>query len=358
MSEDSKNIELDPELVQLSRPYAGPGPVLSLSIVVFCAYIFINLWPDFRYWQQGQPTNFDARTFGTAAVTAEDYVGVKGLPDYSLAVRVRTSRASDGYRLTRVLGTNGRLWLLVDGDALRPPAPSGQTEHTTGRLRRISDTRYASQLRTYVNKLEKQPHVVTATALKAALTSGAKQVQAPSGDQIPVQPTTHLSVAETLTGKALIRVSTDQFLDRDWSKILVEAGILEPGGTHSHAGQFFVSYVVNAPNGLRDIDQRLFDAQLGLEAEPWSRQYETTWADLAAGVSDLKIGQTTQIQWSDITNVTIRSEVRVPSDALVLIADEHPQRYWYVLPIYILLAVFAGLFVWAFVRSVRHDPNA
>jgi len=38
-----------------------------------------------------------------------------------------------------------------------------------------------------------------------------------------------------------------------------------------------------------------------------------------------------------------------------LLTDEVPDRYWYVLPVYGLLVVFAALFAWALVRSLRRD---
>ena len=43
------------------------------------------------------------------------------------------------------------------------------------------------------------------------------------------------------------------------------------------------------------------------------------------------------------------------NDALVLITDEAPGAYWYVLPLYILLGLFVALFGWALVRGLMPE---
>ena len=45
----------------------------------------------------------------------------------------------------------------------------------------------------------------------------------------------------------------------------------------------------------------------------------------------------------------------IPSDAYALITGEHPEDYWYVLPVTILLAAIGLLFAWALVRAVKRD---
>ena len=45
----------------------------------------------------------------------------------------------------------------------------------------------------------------------------------------------------------------------------------------------------------------------------------------------------------------------IPSDAYALILGEHPQDYWYVLPVTILVALIGLLFAWALVRAVKRD---
>ena len=45
----------------------------------------------------------------------------------------------------------------------------------------------------------------------------------------------------------------------------------------------------------------------------------------------------------------------IPKGSLVLLAEERPGDYWYVMPITIALVVIALVFSWVLVRSVRRD---
>ena len=45
----------------------------------------------------------------------------------------------------------------------------------------------------------------------------------------------------------------------------------------------------------------------------------------------------------------------IPSGALVLLAEERPGDYWYVMPVTIALAAIGLIFGWALVRAVKRD---
>jgi hypothetical protein len=56
--------------------------------------------------------------------------------------------------------------------------------------------------------------------------------------------------------------------------------------------------------------------------------------------------------------VSVAVPHRVPDDAVILLTGEHPSAYWYLLAIYVAMGLFAALFAWALVRSLRAARTA
>jgi hypothetical protein len=84
------------------------------------------------------------------------------------------------------------------------------------------------------------------------------------------------------------------------------------------------------------------------------RRHDSTWSALRVDAAGLHAGEVT-VAWPDLDSAALTAPRPVPGDAMVLVSGERPGSYWYVWPVFIGLGLFAGLFVWALVRALRHD---
>ena len=84
---------------------------------------------------------------------------------------------------------------------------------------------------------------------------------------------------------------------------------------------------------------------------------EVRWSSLAARGDALQIDGD-EVPVAEITEAAIAQRRRIPDGARVVVASEHPSDYWYLMPLFGLLSLFALLFLWAFVRSVRSERAA
>jgi len=89
--------------------------------------------------------------------------------------------------------------------------------------------------------------------------------------------------------------------------------------------------------------------------EAMTHHYETTWAKLRGSSPAGFVVDGTTIPDAQIDLVGLYVSREIPSDAYALITDEHPEDYWYVLPITLALAAIGLVFAWALVRAVKRD---
>ncbi len=345
--------ELDPELVKLGRKPRSTGPVLALSIVVFCIYMMVQLRADLRFSRQGDaPTAIPDASEMITRATDDSFVRVPLRPDRSFAMRVRKGKAKAGHRVTPVLGTNETLWLVEGGTPW--DATSVYDTVYAGRLRRLSDMPFRDALAAYVKKAAARPRYVPFASIRTALAKKSDTVRHAAGDNIAVTGATPVRVAETVVNTATVRAfRTARHPDAEaWSAALIAAGIAESLPTPSVDKNTLV-YVVDAPEGIDAVKAKLVKAKLFMgRVEPIKRAHTTTWDQLSQSDDGLKVGAMT-VPWRNISAVSLEVPRRLPANAWVLIANEQPSSYWYLLPLYVVFALFAALFLWAFARGLR-----
>lgn len=350
--------ELDPELLTLSRPRSGIGPILVLSVVGLSLYVIVSLRADLAYW-------FGPRTPQNLGVAAEHFraggsvpdnalVQVVAAPDRSAPARL-TGRQDVGHRLMPVPSTSGRLWLHIEGEAAT--TKPGHDEAYTGRLRRLDDLAFAGELRAYLAKAPPVPRFLDVDQLPAA---GATVVEDLGGDRLKVEPTTKVSVAEVVEGVAVVEVlRSDSTPDEAQARArLVEAGVTAaPGPEPSRMTATGWTYELAAPGGPAEVRARLAAAKLfGTRVEPKVLRHEGTWSQLSVDPASggVRLGDRV-VPSASVRRVAVWVPLPLSPDATVLLADDRPETYWYVPVLDGALILLSALMIWALVRSLLPD---
>lgn len=347
--------EIDPELIALPRPRMRIGPLLSLSVVVFCIFIMLRVRPDLRFALQDQT----AQEMGSVAALLgtqdldDRFVRVPAVPDRTLAVHVAASLAKPGSRLTPVQGTDGAFWIMLDGSVWT--AGIQYNEVYTGRMRRLADLPFADKLRRHVDGRPPAERFVQPAALRAALEAGAATVEAPAGDAIAVAADTPVHVYQAPGD--LVRIMTiptdGQPTAEAWTEALAAAGLVTPDAKPRAGALESWVFTTSVTGGAEAAQVRLEEAGLmAAGAEPVLVVHEASWSDLAARGQALGVASR-QVPWDHIEWVSLTVPRTVPDQAWVLLTEERPQAYWYVPILFALLGLFGLLFSWALVRALR-----
>lgn len=354
--------ELDPELMKLGRPRARVGPVLSGAILLLCGYYLVTLMADLRFSMRSsdpEPIDSVVKIVNKNGVAADDFVRVNLSPDYSFATRVAPSEASEGHRIVPVLGTNSKLWLLDVGS----PRGGEPTYHTIyqGRLRYLSDMPFYDKLRSYVSKAPPSPRYVPTRAVRSALESKAEAIKDGAGDPLAVTPQTPVMIAELAADRAIVRAYLSERLPdlATWRKALIEAGLPSAAQKPTAETKEVITWELADPEGLAGITKKLTAAKL-FSARPSElrRRYAATWGILNTSPAGLVISGKAALPWANLSSISVTVPRTVPSDAMVLIAHESPTAYWYLPYVYVVLGLFAALFLWAFIRSLLPRKEA
>lgn len=339
--------EIDPELIKLARSRPRVGAVTAVAIVAFCGYLMFTMRGDLAYSRAGgSPTETTVEAIANGDVGAESYVTMKAMPDRTLAVRVGTGEGDLGSRLSPVWGSHGKVWVLVPGTTYSALATSGVYE---GRLKSLDSLPFGSAVRSHVSGRAPAPRYVTAAAVRRALESGSDEVVQPEGDSVRVSADTRVDIEETRLDRTIVRVfaTARHATAAKWTEALAEAGIVAPG-TEPTSGDEEDTWTYRVEMGIDAVRAELEEAKLtAARAKPVVDRRQAVWGDLAkTGMSG------DNVQW-----VALHVSRDVPDDAMVLLTNEQPGSYWYLLPLYGILALFAGLFIWALVRALKPDSQ-
>ena len=343
--------EIDPELLKLSKPRTRVGWLLSLAVVVFCAYWMIQLRSDLAYSRQGdEPAAVDASDLD--GLETDRYVSVKAKPDRARVARVHYG-ADIGSHVTPALGSNGQLWLVTSASAFAESELAGDVY--AGRVKRMGDMPFYDVVREFFAALPVYEPLETKTAI-AALAAGDNSIKTSHGDALAVGPDVAIEVVHRQAGLARIvaRASANGYSDElSWRNALYRAGLIAQNQQPITGSTRGWTYEVRAPDGLEAIERVLEEKSLPDAAViPVERVHTATWGQLKSRGSELQVGERT-IPTNEITTVAVAHRPEVPADAVVLVASEKPGDYWYILWLYGLFGGFMLLFGWALVTAVR-----
>jgi hypothetical protein len=341
---------IDPDLVKLARTKLQIGILTCLGIVVLCVYFILRLGPDRRFGGE------DARavTLKAAAATTsetERHLTVEGQLLMAHAMRAGKTHADVGLRLVPVRGTSDRVWIALTTDVSEKPLEG----RYTGRLREFSSLPFATALRAQATA-HPRPAFATPAAARAAFATG--KLTSVAGDALSVADGDRVALDLVVPDAAVILAAiNDRMPDAAaWQVALAGAGLpIKLATPHESDAQlrqvrFDVAQSVAATNAALEV------ANLwATRVEPVNRHLETTWGELKKSAPGaLRIADQT-IPDAAAPLVGLYVVRGIPSDARVLIVGEHPEDYWYVMPITIALGIIGLLFAWALVRAVRRD---
>ncbi len=352
--------EIDPELLVLPRPRPRIGPLLALSVLVFCAYFLIRLRSDLVFAHSGADPVQVKGADGVLAADIDSYVELAAVPDRAATLRVFASDARDGHRLAPVVGSADRVWLLFGGSHwVESPA---YDETVRGRVKRLSDLPFRDQLTEHLSRIQ-LPRALDERAALAALAGGKGQapervqVRDVAGDPVAVVSSTPVTVLERTAGQARVTgFATDRHPDeKAWRAALEAAGIVAPGAPlESHTDASW-SFLVAAPQGPEPVAAKLVGARLfGARAEPVDRTHRAVWSGLRVDGGELVLSgeEPARLSPASITSILVEAQRRVPDDARVVVTTDRPDDYWHVTALYVVLCALALVFAWALWRGL------
>jgi len=301
-----------------------------------CAYFLVRLAPDRKFSGAGdKPAAVTVGEVLSGNIADDRYVTLDAEPLVAHAIRTTTAKGSLGLRVVPARGTGDKLWIVLSGDGWGAPAITGYA----GRLRKLGDLPFAASVYDFADA-NPRPVFATGDAVRAGLATG--KIATLTGDMVTVGDRDRVAFDRVDPSAATLVCTFNERLPTaaKWATALDAAGIAAtPRAPGTESAHFDVS------GDLAAVQHKLEAAGLwGARIEPVTHHFDKTWSELRA--QPLPDGL-------DLVGLYV---VRgIPSDAYALITGEHPEDYWYVLPVTILLAAIGLLFAWALVRAVKRD---
>ncbi len=337
----------DPELIKLSRSRPKIGIITSAGLVFLSVLFAIRLNPDRRFAGASQtPDKVAIADVLAGNVALDRNVAIDADLLMSHAIRSTAAKGSLGFRVVPVRDTGERLWLVLSGDGWEAPQAT-----FTGRLRKLDDMPFADSVKDFA-AAHPRPVFATAAAVRAGATSG--HVTTVTGD-VTVAPGDKVKF-DVVDPNAAVIVCTfnDRLKDTAaWSKALSNAGIAQTSPLQESTNQ--VRFEIAEPDAVPSLTHKLELAGLwAARVDPVTRPFETTWSSLGIVPAGFAVNGTT-IPDAQIDLIGLYVSRGIPSGAYALISDEHPEDYWYVLPVTFALAAIALIFAWALVRAIKRE---
>ncbi|HTJ46073.1 MAG TPA: hypothetical protein VL463_28405 [Kofleriaceae bacterium] len=350
--------EIDPELVSLRGPRAKVGVITAFAILVVCVFYLVKLFGDFSFSRasnQARDVTVDDVIHGN--VGTDEVVQLASPLERSAAVRVRTGQGDPGVRVAPVVGSHDQLWVALPGDPWQP-ANDGKYR---GRLHRAGSSPLGKALADYLEAPQPRfvPGAELARARGASATGGelttveGAKIKVDSGD-VPVE------IAVVDPGAARIVVTYIERLKtaKAWTDALIAAKVIDassPDATPVESGDLGAAWIVHTSDAVAQTEAKLEKAELwASRVDPVTVSRKSTWKQLGVSASELTIGDA-KLPWSAVDVAAVWIPRPLPDGTYVLVADEMPNDYKMVTPLFVVLGVIGLFFAWALWRAVRRD---
>lgn len=343
---------IDPELVKLPRKRARLSPYLAFAVIALCALLVMRLWSDLRYSQAGEAATVLRSSEEVFAADLNRYVELEALPDRAQLLRVTSSSSDQGVVLAPVLGSKGRLWLALPGTPwIQKPR---YDERYSGRLMRFAEMPFADDLQGFLHTAEPLPRPVLLDEVRRAVREKATSLHDPAGDVLSVTADTPVRIVErSVAAVKITAYATDSYPDEaSWRLALQNAAVLQSTDVAVAGTEVSWTYHATTREGAKAIEARLLEARLlGARVEPLTATRKARWGEVMLEGEDIVVGQPPAGFVPQ--SIAIAAPPPVADDARILVTTEVPSDFWYVMPIAVVLALFALLFAYGAWRSLR-----
>lgn len=346
----AKNVEPDPELIKLARTRPKVGILTAAGVLFLAIFFLFKLNPDRRFARSSEtPTPVSAADIASGKVEPDSFVSVEAEPVLAHAVRAMAAKNSLGLRVVPVRGTGERVWIVLSGDGWDAP----NLGPYVGRARELSRLPFARAMQAFL-AAHPRPAFATAAAVRAGFATG--KITTVAGTEVTVRDGDNVAF-DVVDPNAAVIVAAYNERHPDlaaWTKALAEAGIEVKGPGRDDRERAF--FDVAMPDAVATASSKLEAAGLwAARVDPVTHHHDTTWGALkTSGPAGFTVnGQTLPDAQIDLVGLhVIRS---IPDGAYAIIVGEHPQDYWYVLPVTILVGLIGLLFAWALVRGIKRE---
>ena len=344
---------IDPELVSL-RPRTQVGLITALSVVVFCVYLALRLWPDFEFAGEGAAREVTVAEVRDNRLADQSFVKLRADLERAGAVRVRVSKGVPGLRVVPVVGGGDRVWVVLDGDGWSSPRAEPSY---TGRLRRLDTLPFEEPFLAQV-RAHPHPRFITALDLRQGREAGDQvTLTAVSGDTFAIEPDDEVEIVVPDPDAATVAASFGERLPdaEAWSTALAAIGLVAPGAQPAKRDDQQAWFDVRRPGALADTAKILQDAGLwGARVESVTREYRAGWRAVRVDETGVTLGGA-HLPWSAVDVVAVHAARPLVDNPWIVIVGDAPGNYWYVRPLYVLIALFGVLFTWALIRTARRE---
>ena len=370
------------------RSRAGRHPALALGAAVLALFIIFHVRADVAYClSTSEPADLgDATaTFGPArppgapaarrpatgvapealAQAANHYVRVRGTPDRESALELDTKGSWVFTQFFRILGTGSRLFVHRRENPL--PGFRAEEDVFEGRLIRFADLSFETAIRGYTASHVSATHFFSPVALRAAIvgaTAGsATTIVDLAGDPVALGPSDLLAIDLALPEKLRVAFPRDKFRNQAAARAEIEkrGGVViseaeamptptapssspspTPAGL-TPATDDRVVLVVRFPAERRQAALgELGDLDPRIEIRDARRTLKVRLGDLRDGGDALLVQPSEagaapdRLPLADIPAIRTLAAVQIPTDAWLLIENDHPRDH-------VQAVIFAGV---------------
>jgi hypothetical protein len=346
----AEHSEIDPELVKLPRAKTRVRPITALAIIGICLTLTLRLASDLSF------SRLDPRPTAVESIESlsseheNRFIEITARPDRPQALRLIPSKKKTGQLLVPVLGTQGKLWLLLQA------SPWNETPRTDelyqGRLTKLADLGYDEPLDAYFKTGKFPARPIALAEVRSALQSKSAQVQDAGGDRLSVDANTYVRFNEVAVNKVrILAVSTDPYKDEaGWSLALQNAGIVQ--GEMAAVSSTPNTWTFDVAGSLEEVTEKLRAARLfAASASPIATTREGTWSQLSLDGEDILLGKAQVGFRAEHIDLGVRPAL--DANAYVLNTTEEPGTYWYVMLLVLLLGGMGLLFGFGLYRRLR-----
>lgn len=344
--------ELDPELIKLPRPKTRVRPITALAIIGICLTLTGRLLADLQFSRHGDTPTVVAGIESLSSDLENRFVELEVQPDRPQAVRLIPSRSKTGQVLVPVLGSAGKLWLLLQASPWNEATRTD--ERYRGRLTRMEDLGFDEPLRAHFRANKRVARPIALSEVRTALQTKSGTVHDAAGDLLSVEADTPVHFREVAVHAIrIVAVSTDPYnSEAGWSLALQGASILHAETAAISSTPDSWTFDVPAPGGLPEINSKLVAARLfAAKASEISTTREGVWSELSLDGDDILLG-TARVGFQ-ASNIALGIVPELDAHAYVLNTTEQPDTYWYVLLLFLALAGLGLLFAFGLYRSLR-----